>query len=167
MVWRDILLDFDEYERASRLRFARGSISALGVVYILSFGLSLINIESVMGTGVLLSFVGVLAARGSFRCGASAGVVAGALAVVLSLSLFVAVNAYGWSPSEAEMPFAIIGGVAMAAFGGLNTLTRQQLTALATPMRPTPISTSTLLPVPERSRSGVDNCVDERVAQNA
>ncbi len=154
MLWSEVLEEYDYGERAKRLKLARGMLTMVGATSILAFTLSLFMIESVMLTGIILGIFGILAVHRSFRCGAGAGVVVGVLAVVLPLSMFVAVNAYHWSPRQAETPFALIGGAAFMAFVFGIAMARRQLDALSWPAPPsTQMPMSTLLPVPDRDTS--------------
>jgi len=92
---------------------------AVGVfAYVVAYAISLLQIETVMGSGPVLAGLGIWLTIAASRAEQGAGVLLGAGFVVLALTLFVTVNVLSWSPGEAEEPFAIIGAVV----GGLVVL---------------------------------------------
>jgi hypothetical protein len=79
--------------------------------YFLALAVSLFFIESVMGTGPVLSVLGLWLAIRSAQAANRAGTLLGLGHGVLALTLFVTVNALSWSPEEAKHPFAVVGAV--------------------------------------------------------
>jgi hypothetical protein len=98
--------------------------------FVVAYAVALVEVVSVLVSGPLLCVVGVWLAWRATLARSWAGVFLGSGVVVLVASLFGAVNALGWSPADAEAPFAQIGAVTGSLFVGLA------LVALAGPRRP-------------------------------
>lgn len=111
---------------AERNRLHRKMLKPLAVgvfAYVVAYAASLLEIETVMGSGPLLTALGVWLAVAAGRAQQPAGVLLGVGFIILAITLFVTVNVLSWSPGEAREPFAFIGaftgmlvvGLALAA----------------------------------------------------
>lgn len=106
--------------------------------FVVAYAVALVEVVSVLVSAPLLCVVGVWLAWKATIARCWPGVFLGSGVVVLVVALFVTVNALGWSPREAEAPFAQIGAATGTLFVGLA------LAALARPRRRTPAALSGL-----------------------
>ena len=69
------------------------------------------DIETILGSGVILSSFGLLCLATALRAKFTPGIIFGASGPLMTLVCFVLINANGWRPSDAQDP---IGGLAVA-----------------------------------------------------
>ena len=103
--------DVDAADRAALHKRVLVPLALSAGGYLLAYALSLFVVETVMGTGPVLSGLGLWLALRATRAHNRAATLLGLGHGVLALTLFVTVNALGWSPTQAREPFAIIGTV--------------------------------------------------------
>ncbi len=103
------LADDDARDRAVLHKRMLWPLAVCTGAYIVAYCVQLLFIESVMGSGPALSGLGIWLVVRAARARRAAAVLLGAGLAVLSLTLFITVNALSWSPSDARHPFAIIG----------------------------------------------------------
>ncbi|MDP2345139.1 MAG: hypothetical protein Q8O67_29610 [Deltaproteobacteria bacterium] len=124
------LADVDAADRAALHKRVLVPLAIASAGYFVAYAVSLFIVESVMGTGPVLSALGIWLAVAAVRAGNRAATLLGLGLGVLSLTLFITVNALGWSPSDARHPFAVVGAVV----GGFTIVLA--LVALLEPRRP-------------------------------
>ena len=141
--------DVDAVERAALHQRLMAPLALSSAGYVVAYAMSLFAVETVMGSGPVLSALGLWLVVRGLRAQNPAATLLGLGHGVLSLTLFLTVNALDWSPNDARQPFAVIGAIG----GGLTVVLA--LLALAEPRQPAKLEAlSTLRHTAPDARSG-------------
>lgn len=70
--------------------------------------LSIVDVETIVGSGPILSVIGLVVAFAGLVKGNRAAILFGLSATAMSLFLFALINRLRWGPSEASLPVSII-----------------------------------------------------------
>ena len=87
------------------------------LVVLIGLGVACWQIESIIGTGPILSIVGIIVAVLSYRRSIRSGVLFGLSGLGLSVGVFLTIFLLHWSPDDARIPVPIMGGAYLGIAG--------------------------------------------------
>ncbi len=87
------------------------------LVVLIGLGVACWQVESIIGTGPILSIVGIIVAVLSYQRSMKGGVLFGLSGLGLCVGVFLTIFLLDWSPGDARIPVPIMGGVYLGIAG--------------------------------------------------